>query len=95
MKAYTDHKNLTYKSSNTERVMRWQLNLEEFRCELIYIQVSIHIVADALSCLDNKDSQNNTNSHSNNKVEPILESLSENFALNKEDVFHPTRFKLL
>ena len=27
---YNDHKNLTYKTFNTERVMRWRLILEEF-----------------------------------------------------------------
>ena len=31
----------------------------------------------------------------NNKVEPTLDSLSENFALNKEDVLHPTSFKTI
>ena len=35
---------------------------------------------------------NNTNSNSN-KVESTLESLSENFALNKEDGLHPTSCK--
>ena len=31
---YTDHKDLTYKFFNTERVMRWRLILEEFGPEL-------------------------------------------------------------
>ena len=35
---YTDHKNLTYKYFNTERVMRWRLILEEFGPELKYIK---------------------------------------------------------
>ena len=35
-----------------------------------------------------------TNSN-NNKVESTVESLSENSALNKYDVFHPTSFKTI
>ena len=98
IKVYTDHKNLTYKSFNTERVMRWWLILEEFSPELIYIKGSKNIVADALSRLDKIDNVNNTSSNNidnNNKVEPTLESLSEHFALNKEDVLHPTSFKTI
>ena len=49
---YTDHKNLTYKNFNTERVMRWRLILEEFGPELKYIKGEKNIVADALSRLD-------------------------------------------
>ena len=95
---YTDHKNLTYKSFNTERAMRWRLILEELSPELIYINGSENIVADALSRLDkvdnlNNTSSNNNNNNNNNKAEPTLESLSENIALNKEDVLHkiPTK----
>ena len=35
---YTDHKNLTYKHFNTERVMRWRLIIEKFGPELKYIK---------------------------------------------------------
>ena len=94
IKVYTEHKNLTYKSFNTERVMRWRLIREEFSPELIYSKTSKNIVADALSRLDKIDYLNKDNAESNNnKVESTLESLNENFALNKEDVLHPTSFK--
>ena len=52
IKVYTDHKNLTYKSFNTERVMRSGQILEEFNPELIYIKGSKNILADAFSRLD-------------------------------------------
>ena len=48
---HTDHKNLTYKNFNTERVMRWRLVIEEFGPELNYIKGENNIVADALSRL--------------------------------------------
>ena len=51
---YTDHKNLTYKNFNTERVMRWRLILEEYGPELHYIKGEKNIVADALSRLGMK-----------------------------------------
>jgi RNase H-like domain found in reverse transcriptase len=49
---HTDHKNLTCKNFNTERVMRWRLLLEEYGPELHYIKGEHNIVADALSRLD-------------------------------------------
>ena len=52
---YTDHKNLTYKNFNTERVMRWRLVLEEFGPELVYLKGESNVVADALSRLDIKE----------------------------------------
>ena len=54
---YTDHKNLTYRFFNTERVMRWRLILEEFGPELKYIKGENNFVADALSCLEKSPNQ--------------------------------------
>ena len=48
---YTDHKNLTYKNFNTERVMHWRLILEEFGPELKYIKGENNVISDTLSCL--------------------------------------------
>ena len=54
---YTDHKNLTCKHINTERIMRWRLLLEEYGLNIQYIQGSKNVVADALSRLElDKDS---------------------------------------
>ena len=30
IKVYTDHKNITYKTHNSDRVMRWRLTIEDF-----------------------------------------------------------------
>jgi hypothetical protein len=49
---YTDHKNLTYKNFNTERVMRWRLLIEEFGPTIQYIKGPKNVIADALSRLD-------------------------------------------
>ena len=54
---YTDHKNLTYKHFNTERVMRWRLILEEFGPELKYIKGENNVVVDALSRLEKSPNQ--------------------------------------
>ena len=41
---HTDHKNLVYKTFNTERVMRWRLLIEEFGPELRYIKGELNVV---------------------------------------------------
>jgi hypothetical protein len=57
MTVFTDHKNLTYKNFNTERVMRWRLVLEEFGPDLQCIKGEKNIVADASSRLETDDDQ--------------------------------------
>jgi hypothetical protein len=52
IRVYTDHKNLTYKDFNTDRVMRWRLIIEEFGPEILYVKGINNPVADALSRLN-------------------------------------------
>ena len=56
IKVYTDHVNLTYKTCNSNRVMRWRLLIKEYGPELIYLPGDKNIVADALSRLHLKPS---------------------------------------
>jgi RNase H-like domain found in reverse transcriptase/Reverse transcriptase (RNA-dependent DNA polymerase) len=49
IEVFTDHKNLVYKTFNTERIMRWRLIIEEFGPKLTYIKGASNIIADALS----------------------------------------------
>ena len=49
---HTDHENLTYKTFNSDRVMRWRLYIEEYSPDLQYIKGEKNVVADALSRLD-------------------------------------------
>ena len=78
---YTDHKNLTCKTFNTERVMRWRLILEEYGPELRYIKGEDNTVADALSRL---------NIHGNNGEPKSLhkdpEAMAEAFAFDDDDI---------
>ena len=55
IKVHTDYENLTYKTFNSERVMRWRLYIEEYSPDLHYIKGESNVVADALSRLDMKE----------------------------------------
>jgi hypothetical protein len=80
---FTDHKNLTYRNFNTERVMRWRLVLEEFGPDLQCIKGENNVVADALSRLDIDDEQE-------------IFNVSECFGYDDDDLppsSHPTRYK--
>jgi hypothetical protein len=54
IKVYTDHKNLTSDALGltSDRVYHWQLLLEEFAPEIVYIKGIHNLVADAISRLD-------------------------------------------
>src|SRR6476620_10507295 len=54
----TDHENLTYKTFNSDRVMRWRLYIEEYSPDLQYIKGENNVVADALSRLEMDDKPN-------------------------------------
>ena len=51
IRIYTDHKNLTQKNLNTDRVLRWRLLIEEYSPEIIYIKGQNNVAADAMSRL--------------------------------------------
>jgi hypothetical protein len=86
LRVFTDHKNLTYKNFNTERVMRWCLILEEYGPELVYVKGEHNVVADALSRLDA------------NPFDPNLNYMSEIFGLSNDDIpstIYPLRYSFL
>ena len=51
IKVYTDHKNLTLDALGltSDRVYHWQLLLEEFAPEIVYIKSIHYLVTDAIS----------------------------------------------
>ena len=52
IRVHTDHENLTYKTFNSDRVMRGRLYIEEYSPDLQYIKGEKNVVADTLSRLD-------------------------------------------
>ncbi len=80
IKVYTDHKNLTFKQFNTERVMRWRLLLEEYGPEFEYIKGENNVVADALSRLDMEASDSNPT-----KPEDEIMHMADLYGKTRED----------
>ncbi len=74
IKVYTDHKNLTRGALGltSDIVYRWQLLLEEYAPEIIYIKGIHNTVADAISRLEYDPKLNITNeyTHAMLGVEP-------------------------
>jgi hypothetical protein len=89
IKAHTDHENLTYKNFNSDRVMRWRLYIEEYSPDLQYIKGTHNVVADALSCLEIKETPFEVTQES-------FLGLMECFAKKADtDEFHPLDFQQL
>jgi hypothetical protein len=48
---YTDHKNLTISNFTTNHITCWQLIVEEYGPNIVYLPSKCNIIADALSCI--------------------------------------------
>ena len=73
---FTDHKNLTFDSIKTQRVLRWRNKVEEFSPILHYIEGPKNIFADNLSRLHRQITPTQL-SEGKNLVEPIIVSDDE------------------
>ena len=104
---YTDHRNLTFNTLSTQRVLHWRLFIEEFHPTFHYIKGADNVVADTLSCLPIKASvevekiQPNVDLEYNAEVfsieldnESLLECLLHHPHLSNEIVF-PLDYSLL
>ena len=98
---HTNHKNLTYKKINTERVMHWRLIIEEFGPTFKYIPGAKNVVADTTSRLEKNDNCNKvkndlyhfaqnlsnleTNKYDQDKT-PSAETLAEQYSMTPDDL---------
>jgi cleavage and polyadenylation specificity factor subunit 1 len=82
LRIWTDHKNLTYATYNSERVMRWRLVIEEFSPKIVYIKGEKNDAADALSQLE-YDQEKDIKNFDEIKIENLAMENSKNINLNK------------
>ena len=91
IKIYTDHKNLTYKTFNTDRVMRWRLILEEYNPTFYHIDGPKNVVADALSRLNMGANEND--SLGDQKMSPQLIAEVYKTDESSDANLYPLKFK--
>jgi len=91
----TDHKNLVCKRFNTERVMHWQLLLEEFGPKLTHVKGMNNVVADALSRLEIAEEEFSAEAFAN-ELANEEEEFPTGYPLSyKEIVFRQTKDRAL
>ena len=88
---YSDHKNLVYEAtlSESQRVMRWRLLLEEFGPNIIHIAGVDNIVADTLSRLKSNNVEEDEIESTDTKVKELfanrrVRSIQADFPLEKK-----------
>ena len=88
---HTDHKNLLYESSSSDRIVRWRLLIEEYAPTFQHIAGSKNQVADALSRLNAENSPDITS----NKPEKLEEAMTYLTSTEIEDYDFPLTGKLI
>jgi hypothetical protein len=81
---YTNHKNLTFLNFTTDCVTHWQLIVEEYGPNIVYLPSKHNIIADILSCLPKL--------HEPNDESTFLEEI---FAFNEQIYTFPIMFDVL
>jgi hypothetical protein len=81
---YTNHKNLTFSNFTTHHVTRWQLIVEEYGPNIVYLPGKCNIIADALSRLPKLNDLHNESTF-----------LEEIFALDEQIDAFPIAFDII
>lgn len=86
LEVHTDHKNLTCRNFNTERVMRWRLVLEEYGPEILYVKGEDNVVADALSRLPLENTLEQDDPTPHEDIERMAEIFANDEAAPHEEI---------